>query len=133
MRGQVIVFVIGMTLVCLAVGGLAVDATRAFLLRRTLQKTADAAAAAGAAQIDAALYYSTGGREVKLDPERARTQAYRWIAGKGLAMSASVDAAAETVHVVLRSRLPTGMLQLVGIDSIPVAAEARAEPVTGAP
>jgi hypothetical protein len=51
-RGQIAVLALGLALVVFAIAGLAVDGTRAFLARRSLQNLADAAALAGAGELD---------------------------------------------------------------------------------
>jgi hypothetical protein len=116
--------------VVLAVSGLVVDGTRAFLLRRTLQNAADAAALAGAGEVDVPAYYSSGGRTIVLRPEAAQRAAHRWLAARGIAGRVVVDVEAEGVAVVLRSRVDTLFLRLAGIDSVPVAVSARAGPLS---
>lgn len=132
-RGQVTVLVLGLALVCFAVAGLAVDGTRAFLARRTLQSAADGAAAAGASEIDVARYYRTGGRSVVLDSASARQVAGRWLARGGIDTTASVSATANAVSVSLREDIPTTWLGLVGIDRIAVGVTARSRPLAGRP
>ncbi|HEY7875369.1 MAG TPA: pilus assembly protein TadG-related protein, partial [Actinomycetota bacterium] len=88
--GQAMVLVLGLALVCFAIAGLAVDGTRVFLARRTLQNAADAAATAGAGQVDAGVYYRTGGRRVVLDESSARSVASRWLARRGLQADAAI-------------------------------------------
>ena len=131
--GQVTVFVIGMSLVAFAVVAFTIDGTRAFLMRRTLQNAADAAAIAGASQLDQSSYYSSGGNRVLIDPARGRAAATSWLSARGLDASAGVDATSSRVHVVLRTRVATPFLNLIGIGSVPVAAEGTAEPLMGAP
>jgi len=130
--GQVSVFVIGTALICFAVAGVAVDGTRAFLYRRTLQNAADAAALAGASEIDRSAYYA-GRNDIVLDGGRARGTAMRWLARRGLPVEADVAATPALVRVGLRARLETTWLGLVGIGELPVAAQAVAEPVSGSP
>lgn len=130
--GQVSVFVIGVALICFAIAGVAVDGTRAFLYRRTLQNAADAAALAGASEIDSRAYYSNR-EEVVLDDAGARAAALEWLARRGLAVSADVSATPVLVRVGLSARLNTTFLGLVGIANLPVAAEATAEPLSGPP
>ena len=130
--GQVSVFVIGVALICFAIAGVAVDGTRAFLYRRTLQNAADAAALAGASEIDSRAYYSNR-EEVVLDDAGARAAALEWLARRGLAVSADVSATPVLVRVGLSARLNTTFLGLVGIADLPVAAEATAEPLPGPP
>lgn len=132
-RGQTTMLVLGLALIGFAVVGLAVDGTRAFLLRRTLQNAADAAALAGASELDRDAYYGSGGQQIHLDPEAARRQSIEWLSLRGVRVGADVRAAPAEVRVVLRDEVPTTFLSLVGVDAIPVATEASAEPLSGAP
>ena len=70
-RGQVTVMALGLALMSLVMAGLAVDGTKAFLLRRTLQNAADSASLAGAGEIDGDAYYGSGGKTLELSPEEA--------------------------------------------------------------
>jgi Flp pilus assembly protein TadG len=129
--GQATVLVLGLAMVVFAVTGLAVDGTRAFISRLTLQNAADAAALAGAGELDLGGFYSSGGSEFRLDAAGARALAYRYLDARGFAGEAVVDADEASVTVVLRDEIATSFLGLVGLDALPVAAEARAEPVAG--
>lgn len=131
--GQVTVLVLGLAVVAFAVAGVAIDGTRAFLFRRTLQNSADAAALAGAGEVDRTAYYGSGGERILLDARAARAKAVEWLARRGLDVRAGIDADPSGVRVVLRGRLATTFLRLIGVGSVPVAAEARAEPASGAP
>ena len=131
--GQVTLLALGLAVVAFAIAGLAVDGTRAFLLRRTLQNAADSSALAGSGGLDSVSYYSTGGRRVALDPDAARRAALELLERRGLEGRASVQADASGVEVSLRSEAPTSFLSLVGISGLPVAVTARAEPVGGEP
>jgi uncharacterized membrane protein len=124
--GQVAIFVIGLSLVVFAVVGIAVDGTRAFLYRRALQNAADGAAAGAAARIDTGAYYS--GAPLHLDTDAARRSVGATLARRGISASVSLDAAPEGVTILLRHRVDTTFLALVGISSLPVAVEAVAEP-----
>jgi Flp pilus assembly protein TadG len=129
--GQATVLILGLALVVFAVTGLAVDGTRAFIARLTLQNAADAAALAGAGELDLGDFYSSGGSELQLDAPGARSLAYRYLDARGFAAGAVVDADEGSVTIVLRDEVATSFLGLVGVDALPVAAEARAEPVPG--
>lgn len=131
--GQVAVLVLGLALVAFAVAGVAIDGTRAFLFRRALQDVADAAALSGAGELDTAVYYRSGGRSVIVDAAAARTQVSAILVLRGLEATARVEVDANAVSVVLRGEIPTTFLGVVGIQSIPVATEARAAPFEGAP
>lgn len=127
--GQTTVMIVGMTVVALAVVGFAIDGTRAFLMRRTLQNAADAAATAGSSELDQDRYYASGGRILKLDPQSAERAAARWLASRSIDAKAQIDGASDGVTVVLRGEITTTFLGVVGIRDVPVAVSARAEPV----
>ena len=130
-RGQTTVLVLGLALVSFAVAGVAVDGTLAFLMRRALQNAADSSAMAGAAELAQVAYYESGGEQVRVDPERARRVVEQWLLARGLGAQAVVVADAQAVRVLLRKEVATTFLRLVGVNRLPVAAEARAEPVLG--
>jgi hypothetical protein len=123
--------VLGLALIAFAIAGLAVDGTRAFLMRRTLQNAADASALAGASEVDVRTYYSTGGRRIALDPWGARRVAADWLSRRALPVRAAIASTTSDVHVVLRGHVPTTFLAIVGIKSIPVAVESDARPIGG--
>jgi Flp pilus assembly protein TadG len=129
--GQATVLILGLALVVFAVTGLAVDGTRAFIARLTLQNAADAAALAGAGELDLSAFYSSGGSRLQLDAPDARALAYSYLDARGYAGGAVVDASEGSVTIVVRDEIATSFLGLVGVDALPVAAEARAEPVPG--
>jgi Flp pilus assembly protein TadG len=132
-RGQVTILVLGLALVVFAIAGLAVDGTRAFLTRRSLQNGADAAALAGAAELDVKTYYASGGRTVVLDEAAARRTAAGWLGRRGLPGRVEITTEPGRIGVVVRSQTPTSFLGLVGVRAIPVAAEAHAAPLAGRP
>jgi uncharacterized membrane protein len=131
-RGQTTILVVGLVLVVFAVTGLAVDGTRAFLFRRTLQSVADSAAVAAASEISTTRYYVSGGQDVQLDPSQASETARHWLDRRGLHLAIGVRANAGGVHVVARGALHASFLALIGIRSIPVVVEAAARPMPGA-
>lgn len=132
-RGQVTVLALGLVILTFAVSGLAVDGTRAFLLRRTLQNAADAASLAGTGELNAGTYYGTGGKSLLLDPEASRRTALDLLRSRGIGAEARIQATTASVVVTLRSEATTMFLRLVGVDSIPVSARSRSAPVPGQP
>lgn len=128
--GQVTVLILGLALVVFAISGLAVDGTRAFLFRRTLQNSADAASLAAASELDERAFYASGGRRRTLDVENAERTADRWLDLRGAGARSEVTVEGDRVVIVLRDEVPTTFLALVGIDHIPVAVVAAAEPRT---
>lgn len=128
-RGQTTVLVLGMAVLAFAVAGLAVDGTRAWLYRRTLQNAADAAALAGASELDRAAYYGSGGDRILLDEVASEGAASTWLARREIDARAAVDATRDRVRVEVRGVVPTTFLSLVGIDDIDVAVRADAAPI----
>jgi Flp pilus assembly protein TadG len=129
--GQATVLVLGLSLFAFAVAGLAVDGTRAFLYRRTLQNAADAAALAGAADLDVEKLYTGGSAAV--DPTTAERTAGEWLTKRQLAVDAEILATTSGVRVVLHGEVTTTFLGAVGIDELPVEAHAHAEPLEAGP
>jgi hypothetical protein len=127
--GQVTILVLGLAMLLFAVAGVAVDGTRAFLFRRTLQNAADASALAGAGEVDVETYFETAGQRVALDPAAARRTALDWLERRGLPVHAAVAAGSGGLRVRLKGSIDTSFLGLIGLHSIDVAAEAAAEPV----
>lgn len=127
-RGQTTVMALGLAIVLFAVTGVAIDGTRAFLHRRTLQSAADAAVLGSVVTFDTAALYERGG--IAIDAQGARSQVLRSIRERGLARAvADISVSVDEVVLVLRDRVPTSFLSLVGVRSIPVAVEAAAEPL----
>jgi uncharacterized membrane protein len=131
--GQVTVFVLGIAMLVFAIAGLAVDGTRAWLYRRTLQNTADSSALAGAGELSRVAYYRSGGEVTDLDIRAARDMAAQWVAASGLDVRSDLSVDGEGVEVALEGTTATVFLGLIGVDQLPVSAEARAEPRRGRP
>ncbi len=126
-RGQVSLFALGLALVVLAVTGLAVDGTRAMLLRRSLQNVADAAALQAADALDVERIYHRG--PVRLDQESAVAAAAAALRMRGFDALSSIVVDDASITVVLRGAVDTTFLGLVGIESVPVAVESVARPM----
>jgi hypothetical protein len=129
--GQITILVLGLAVVCFAIAGVAVDGTRAWLYRRTLQNAADASVLAGGSELNRAAYYGSAGDIVELDAEAARAAAGSWLAKRGLPVDASITADATGIRVEVQGAVDTTFLRLVGVAELPVAVVARAEPVAG--
>lgn len=132
-KGHVTVLILGCVLILMGVLGVALDGTKAFIHRRTLQNAADAAVLAAAGELDVQAYYASDGAVVKLDVKAARTRVAEWISKRGVTSTLDVRVDSARVTVVLRDTVPSSFLSLVGISEIPVAVEAVAEPLSGAP
>lgn len=112
-----------------AVSGLVADGGMVLAERRNLQNLADAAAAAGAMQLDISAYRASGG-EVSLDRAGARrAAASRLAAAPGV--SAEVRAGAGLVSVRVERSVGLTFLGVLGLGPLAVSATAEAEPRAG--
>jgi uncharacterized membrane protein len=127
-EGQVLVMVALMMVGVVSVVGLVSDGGLVFAQRRDLQNVADAAAAAGAMQIDEAVYRSTG--EVVLDEQLAREAAVFYLDAEA-DLDYVVSVLSDRVEVSVSRQATTGFLRVIGIDGVDVSASASAEPRYG--
>lgn len=127
-RGQALIWTALLLPLLLAIVGLALDGGIVFAARRQAQNAADAAARAGAQEIDIARYRDTD--EVVLDERWARYEARRYLAGLG-ARDATVDIAGNQVFVTVRREVPLSFMRLVGVGSVRIEASAIAAPAYG--
>jgi Flp pilus assembly protein TadG len=114
--------------VYLGIIGLALDGGIVFAARRQAQNVADAAARAGAQQIDIPHYRATG--EIALDRPMARYVARQYVEGLG-GLDATVDTTDTQVFVMVRRDVPLSFLRLVGLSSVAIGATAIAQPYYG--
>jgi hypothetical protein len=125
-RGTVTAFVVVWLAAALLLGGLVLDAGLAVSTKVNARAVANAAARAGARELDITALRTRG--IVRLDPAKARATAASWIARAGLAGTATVAGNAVTVNVTTARR--TQLLGLIGITNIPVHAIATAAAIT---
>jgi hypothetical protein len=83
-RGSITIWVLGLVILVMALGGLSLDLWRGLVVRKAVAAVADAAAVAGASGIDEAAWRSG---ELALDGPRARALAERVIAAEPNAAS----------------------------------------------
>jgi len=127
-EGQVLVMVALMMVSVVSVIGLVSDGGLVFAQRRDLQNVADAAASAGAMQIDEAAYRSTG--DVVLHEQSARDAAVLYLDAEG-DLDYLVSVLSDRVEVYVSRQATTGFLRVIGINGIEVSAAASAEPRYG--
>lgn len=130
-RGSMTIWMLGLSVLLLLFGGLAIDFWRALALQRELSAVADSAAVAAASGIDEARYRESG--EVVLDPERARALGVASITGQDvdpMSYDIATDGAGLSVIVVVVDTVELGLLGLLVDQTEPltVRAEATASP-----
>ena len=128
-RGTVTLFVLGLCVALLFLGGLSLDLWRAVAARRELSALADSSATAGANGVDETALRN--GR-LHLDPERARALAYEALVSTGRIPSldgARIDINGNTITVTLRDHVDFSLLGLfLGGRHFDIEVHARAEP-----
>ena len=122
----VAIFLMGLV----AVAGLVADGGMVFVQRRDLQSVADAAAAAGAMQLDESAYRASAGSEVVLDEAAAYEAAAGYLSGEGR-VTFTVTTSATGVEVQVSRGASTAFLRVLGIDDVSINASATAEPRHG--
>jgi uncharacterized membrane protein len=122
-RGQVLAWVAVFLPALLVVLGLVIDGGLAFTARRDLQDVADAAAQAGAMQLDPAMYATTG--QVRLNPIQARAAAAEYLSAHP-EVSPTVIAGPTWIQVTVRQSWPTVFLKLFGVQEVTMTATATA-------
>jgi hypothetical protein len=125
-RGTVTAFTVVWLIASLALSGLVLDAGLAVSAHVNAQSVANAAARAGARELDIAALRTSN--TIRVDPGKARSAASNWTARTGL--QGTVTVTADTVTVTVTTRQPTQLLGLLGIHSIAVHATAIATAIT---
>lgn len=127
--GALTVWMLGLVMVVLAVGGLALDLSHVFSQRRAVAGVADSVVTAAASGLDEATLRS--GAPLRLDPVRARALAQTAVAAQSLQPEVDLAVAADgsSVTVIARAEVELTLLRLLVGDSDPL--EIRVEAVSG--
>lgn len=125
-RGSATPIAIFGSLIVLILAGLVLDHGLAMADKVRILDVAQAAARAGAQQIDLGVYRATG--QLRLNPTAAGAAARSFLSRAGIAGTAT--ATDTTVSVSVTSSRRTQLLQLIGVTDIPVAATASATPTS---
>lgn len=124
--GAVTVFVALLAVALFALAGLVLDGGRAISAQQAAQDEADQAARSGAAALSVnALRSGT----VELDAQAAVANAVAYTVTAGHRGTATV--VGNAVEVTVHYRVPTDILGMIGIGTLPVSATARAVDVHG--
>lgn len=129
-RGSVTIWVLGLSMLLLVFGGLALDYWRGLALQRELASVADSAAIAAASGIDESIYRATG--ELVLEPERADALARAAVEWQDVeVVDMAVEVEPSVVDVTLTAQVELGLLGVFVDQSEPltVRATASATPV----
>jgi len=108
-RGSVTIWVLGLSMLLLVFGGLALDYWRALAMQRELASVADSAAIAAASGIDEEVYRTSG--DVVLEPSRARSLAAAAVSWQGVdVLTTDVVVEPASVSVTLTAAVELGLL-----------------------
>jgi hypothetical protein len=128
----VTIWTLGLSVLLLGFGGLAVDFWRALAVQRELAAVADSAVIAAASGIDEGRYRATG--EVVVDPTRAAAIVSAYVGSQDVELAVFEVRTADdgaSVSVLVEGNLELGLIGILVGDSEPltVRAEATAEPL----
>lgn len=134
-HGTITLWVLGLALCLLFLGGISLDLWRTFAVRQRLAETADAAAIAGATALDEPALRTTG--TYQLDPRAARTRAANHLANHPdahLVTTAAVTATPDAVTVQVEGNVHYTLLRIfLHDDPFHITVTATATPVRGTP
>ena len=127
-EGTITLWVLGLTMMVLALGGIGLDLWRVLDVRRELGLLADSAAIAGASAIDEVALRATG--EVLLEPGGAESRALAVLAGMVDISEVVVSVGADVVSVEIRRQVDLSLLSLLlpGEEGVFVEGTAEARP-----
>jgi hypothetical protein len=131
-RGQTYLWAMWLCLMLFGFGGLGLDLWRGISAWRSFAATADAAAAAGASGIDEAVFRTSGGNTIQLDPATAETIAYENLASQAddsEITSYTASATTEEITVIVNGQIDFALLGIFADDdAVTLTATATADP-----
>jgi Flp pilus assembly protein TadG len=119
--GALTLWLLGLSVAVLFLGGLSLDLWRAYTVRATLAGMADAAVTAGATGLEEASYREDSA--ARLEPALAEARAWEQLRAQphlGLVTAAEVDADAEQVRVLVRGEVGLTLLRVLMADAAPL-------------
>lgn len=130
-RGSITLWVLGLTVMVLFLGGISLDLWRAFEMREDLAAMADSAANAGASQVDGATYRETG--TLQLDGPAAADAADANLNAQqdsGRITSRAISATGPVLTVQLEGEVGFTLLRIfLGPGSVSITATGSAEAI----
>ncbi len=130
-RGSITLWVLGLAVMVLFLGGISLDLWRAFEVREDLAAMADSAANAGASQVDGDTYRDTG--TLQLDGQAAAVAANANLDAQqdsGKITSRTIDASGPVLTVRLEGEVGFTLLRIfLGAGSVPISASGSAEAI----
>lgn len=131
--GQVTIWVLGLSIALLAIGGISLDLWRVISERSELAVIADSAAVAGASEIDIAVFRSTSG-DVVLDPTAAAGASLAYLSGIPLSAPPGITVSDTLVVVELHREVDLTLLKALNlgiVETVPITVTGSSEPRVG--
>jgi uncharacterized membrane protein len=134
-RAQALLWLVMAVPLCLSMAGLTIDGGVLLDARRELQSAADGAARAGATRVDMQRLRDSAGTDVQLDSTGAAIAARTYLdqafttgshAWREVPVT-DVEVGQRRVQIQVRTQLHPAFLQILGIDNVPVEADAFAD------
>lgn len=129
-RGSVTLWMVGLVMVVLVVGGIAIDLWRGLIAYQHLSSLVDSVAVAAGSGIDESVWRLEG--RLVLDPERVRSRVSEAITTQtGLPVAYDVDTAADGSEATVRAwtSVDLTLLRLVSAGPLEVSARATVTPL----
>lgn len=131
--GYVTIWVLGVAMMMLFMGGISLDLWRAAATQRSLSAAVDGAAVAGSSGLDESVFRGSGGGTVQLEPERARQLAAANLASQPRSenlMDVAIDATPARITVRAERQVDFTLLKvfLVGQEPVVLHASSTVDP-----
>jgi len=126
-RGAASAFVVGVAVLLLAFAGLVVDGGTVLNARSRLADDLEQAARSGAGRVDED---AARAGQLRVDPVEGQAAATQFAAARGYTGIVATVPDADTVTITARDRVPSTLLNLVGIGSFDIEATATADAVS---
>ncbi len=124
-RGSITIWILGLVILVMALGGLSLDLWRGFVVRKAVAAAADAAAVAGASGIDETAWRAG---ILELDPDRARSLAERTLLAEPdtAVMRWNIQVTATAIAVTVERDVALTLLRLMTPSGEPLHVRVRA-------
>ncbi len=131
--GQVTIWVLGLAIAMLGLGGISLDLWRVMGARAELAVIADSAAVAGASEVDVVAFRENPD-VIKLDRARAEAAAAAYLAGSSFSAAPDLTATDTLMTVTVYREVDLTLLKILTIgsaESVPVSVSGSSEPRAG--
>lgn len=132
-RGQITIWILGLSIAMLGLGGISLDLWRVMSVRAELGVIADSAAVAGASAIDVDAFRADP-TVVQLDPAQAESTAAAFLAGTSFSSAPTINAGPDLISVTVYRDVELTLLKILTLGSsqvVPVSVSGSSEPREG--